>query len=127
MVFRIGRSIRADESDVTALTSLQQSITQANSGFTLSFSVQNAQVSTTLLQSQSCSIPGLIADATAQAQKLAGADGLNLGSILAMSSNTSSPVASNSVPVAIAGSFVSSELTVPQSCALTVKFAVTRF
>jgi uncharacterized protein YggE len=112
---------------VTALTSLQQSITQANSGFTLSFSVQNAQVSTSLLQSQTCNIAGLIADATAQAQKLATAAGLNLGSILAMSSNTSSPVASNSVPVAIAGSFSSGILTTPQSCALTVRFTLTRF
>src|ERR1017187_9921498 len=69
---------------VTTLTSLQQSTMQANSGFTLSFSVQSAQVSTSLLQSQSCNIPGLIAEATAQAQKLAAAAGLNLGSILAI-------------------------------------------
>ena len=95
---------------VTALTSLQQSIMQANSGFTLSFSVQGTQVSTSLQQSQTCSIPGLISDATAQAQKLASAAGLNLGSIVAMSSAASSPVYS----------FTS-------SCALTVKFAVTRF
>jgi hypothetical protein len=112
---------------VTALTSLQQSITQASSGFTLSFSVQSAQVSTSLLQSQSCNIPGLIADATAQAQKLAAAAGLNLGSILAMSSNTSSPVANNSVPVANIGLISSGILTTPQGCALTVKFTVTRF
>ena len=112
---------------VTSLTSLQQSIVQANSGFTLSFSVQNAQVSTSLLQSQSCNITGLIADATAQAQKLAAAAGLSLGSILAMSSNTSSPVANNSVPVATIGSFSSGILTTPQGCALTVKFTLTRF
>lgn len=112
---------------VSALTSLQQSIGQANSGFTLSFSVQNAQVSTSLLQSQACSIPGLISDATAHAQKLASAAGLTLGSILAMSSNVSNPVANNSVPVATIGTFSSGALTTPQSCALTVKFAVTRF
>jgi hypothetical protein len=112
---------------VTALTSLQQSIVQANSGFTLSFSVQNAQVSTSLLQSQSCNIPALMAEATAQAQKLAAAAGLSLGSILAMSSNTSSPVANNSVPVATIGSFSSGILTTPQGCALTVKFTLTRF
>ena len=112
---------------VTSLTSLQQSIVQANSGFTLSFSVQNAQVSTSLLQSQSCNIPALMAEATAQAQKLAAAAGLSLGSILAMSSNTSSPVANNSVPVATIGSFSSGILTTPQGCALTVKFTLTRF
>jgi Protein of unknown function (DUF541) len=112
---------------VAALTSLQQNIAQTNSGFTLSFSVQGAQVSTSLQQSQTCSIPGLIADATAQAQRLASAAGLNLGSILAMSSIIASPVANNSVPVSIAGTFTSGSLTTPQGCALTVKFAVTRF
>jgi hypothetical protein len=112
---------------VTALTGLQQSIMQANTGFTLYFSVQGAQISTSLLQSQTCNIAGLIAEATAQAQKLASAAGLNLRSILALSSSISSPVANNSVPVAIAGAFASSQLTVPQGCALTVKFSVTRF
>jgi uncharacterized protein YggE len=80
-----------------------------------------------LLQSQTCNIAGLITDATAQAQKLASAAGLSLGSILAMSNSISSQVANNSVPVAIPGGFVSSPLTVPQSCTLTVKFAVTRY
>ena len=112
---------------VTALTSLQQSILQANSAFTLSFSVQSAQVSTSLLQSQTCNIAGLIVDATAQAQKLAAAAGLSLGSILAMSSNTSSPVSNNSVPLATIGTFSSGTLTTPQNCALTVKFTLTRF
>jgi uncharacterized protein YggE len=112
---------------VTALSSLQQSIAQTNSGFTLSFAVQSAQVSTSLLQSQACNIAGLISDATAQAQKLATAAGLNLGSILAMSSSTSSPVANNSVPVAVLGTFSSIGGTTLQSCALTVKFGLTRF
>jgi len=114
---------------VTALTSLQQSNIQSNSGFALSFSVQGTQVSASAQQSQVCSITGLIADATAQAQKLASAAGLNLGSILAMSSGTSSPAAGNLVQqVETVGSLlVSQQLTVPQSCALTVKFTVTRF
>jgi uncharacterized protein YggE len=112
---------------VTALSSLQQSIAQTNSGFTLSFAVQSAQVSTSLLQSQACNIGALISDATAQAQKLATAAGLNLGSILAMSSSTSSPVANNSVPVAVLGTFSSIAGTTLQSCALTVKFGLTRF
>jgi hypothetical protein len=112
---------------VTTLTSLQQSITQANSGFTLSFVVQGAQVSPALQQSQTCNISDLISDANAQAQKLANATGLTLGAILAMSTVTSSPAVNNFVPVAVLGSFASSELTVPQSCALTVKFSLTRF
>jgi|ERR1035441_1266365 uncharacterized protein YggE len=114
---------------VTTLTSLQQSITQASSGFTLSFSVQGTQVSTSLLQSQTCNIAGLIVDATAQAQKLATAAGLNLGSILAMSSNTSISLPGTPVQQlgAVGSLLVSQQLAAPQGCALTVKFGVTRF
>jgi hypothetical protein len=111
---------------VTALTSLQQSIMQANNGFTLSFSVQGTQVSASVLQSQVCSITGLIADATAQAQKLASAAGLNLGSILAMSSGISSPVGGSSV-AQVFGTFSSITGATLQSCTLTVKFTVTRY
>jgi hypothetical protein len=110
---------------VTALTGLQQSITQTNSAFSLSFSVQGTQVSASQ-QAQTCSITGLIADATAQAQKLASAAGLNLGAILAMSSIAPTSVAGNFAPVTV-GLLVSSQLTTPQNCALTVKFGLTRF
>ena len=121
--FVLGVPFAQMKATVTALTSLQQSIMQANSGFTLSFSVQGTQVSASLQQSQVCSIPGLIADATTQASKLASAARLNLGSIAAMSSaGSNSGIAFET----ISGAF-SSQLTVPQSCALTVKFAVTRF
>jgi hypothetical protein len=109
---------------VAALASLQQSIMQNNSGFSLSFSVQGTQVSASLQQAQTCSLTGLIADATAQAQKLASAAGLNLGSILAMSSLSSIP-AVQTYSVFLAGSFASG--TTPQNCTLTVKFGLTRF
>ena len=117
---------------LTALASLRQSITHANNGFTLSFAVQGTQVSPGLQQqSQTCSIPDLIADASAQAHKLANAAGLTLGSILAMSSVASNPLENNSVPAAVfgtgTGSFVNSILTTPQSCVLTVKFSLARF
>ncbi len=112
---------------VSALTSLQQSLAQANNGLTLSFQVQGTTVSAALQQSQTCSIPDLIADARAQAQKLADAAGLNLGSILALSGSTSPPVP-NSIPSVQLVGFVSSNiLTTPHFCAVTVKFAVTRF
>jgi uncharacterized protein YggE len=113
---------------VAALTSLQQGIAQANSGLTLSFSVQGTQVSAALQQSQTCNIPSLLGAATTQAQALASAGGLTLGSILAMSGNTASPSASPA-PESVfqSGTFVSALLTVPQNCALTVRFAATRF
>src|SRR5579863_7195526 len=68
-----------------SLGKLQQSITQNNSGLTLTFSVNGTQVSQQLRQSQSCSNSELIADATAQAQKLASAAGLTLGPVLKLS------------------------------------------
>jgi uncharacterized protein YggE len=120
--FGLGVPFAQMKATVTALTGLEQSILQVNSGFTLAFSVQAAQVSSALQQSQVCSIAGLIADATAQAQKLASAAGLNLGSIVAMTSGTSSPV----YGVSYIGAF-SSQFTAPQSCTLTVKFTLTRF
>ena len=113
---------------VASLSSLQQSIAQANSGLTLSFAVQGTQVSAALQQSQTCNIPSLLGAATTQAQALASAGALTLGSILAMSGNTASPSASPA-PESVfqSGTFVSALLTVPQNCALTVRFAATRF
>src|ERR1700689_1263528 len=67
---------------IGSLTRLQQTIAQNNSGLTLTFTVNGTQV---LQQSQSCSNADLIADATAQAQKLAAAAGLTLGTILKLS------------------------------------------
>src|ERR1700691_5414366 len=66
---------------IGSLIKLQQTITQNNSGLTLTFSIAGTQVSAQLQQSQSCSNSGLIADATAQAQKLVAAAGLTLGPI----------------------------------------------
>ena len=113
---------------VTSLTLLQQSIAQANSGLTLSFQVQGTQVSAALQRSQSCNILELIAEATAQAQKLASAAGFVAGPILAMSSATSNPTENNSVPAfAGVGSFGTPLLTSPQNCVLMVKFSLLRF
>src|SRR5579864_7275161 len=75
----------------STLSALQKSIVQQSNGLTLSFNVQGAQVSTQSQQSQVCPIPDLLADATAQAQKLAAAAGLSLGVVLAMSSAASVP------------------------------------
>ena len=108
---------------LAALAGLQHDFKQAKNGLTLSFSVQGTQVSEALQQTQACSIPDLIADARAQAQKLASAGGLVAGPILAMST------ISAAIPSAsfVSGAFSAALLTVPQSCVLTVKFALTRF
>ena len=70
---------------VSALAKLEQTISQNNSGLTLTFSVDTTEVSEQLRQSQSCSNSDLVADATAQGQKLAAAAGLTLGPILKLS------------------------------------------
>lgn len=70
---------------VGSITKLQQAIAQSNSGLTLTFTVEGTQVSQQLRQAQACSNSDLIADATAQAQKLAAAAGLSLGPILRFS------------------------------------------
>jgi len=73
---------------IGTLTKLQQTITQNNSGLALAFSVNGTQVSQQLQQSQTCSTPDLIADATVQAQKLANAAGLAIGPVLSVSSGS---------------------------------------
>jgi uncharacterized protein YggE len=116
-------------STIGSLTQLQQNLTQNDSGLTLSFTVQGtqaSQLSQKLQQSQPCSDADLIADATAQGQKLAAAAGLTLGPILRLSN------APSSQPSLVVANFFSGfivpsilfEPAVPPSvtCSLVVKF-----
>jgi hypothetical protein len=111
---------------IATLTGLQQRIAQQNNGLTLSFNVQGTQVSGQLQQSQVCPTSDLLADATAQAQKLAGAAGLSLGAILAISSGTSVPGNVGSA-VSIAGALIFAPPVLPSVCSMTVKFALLRY
>jgi uncharacterized protein YggE len=73
---------------IAALNNLEQTIAQNNTGLILTFTIEGTQVSQTSQQqqqSQSCSDANLIADATAQAQKLAAAAGMVLGPIVKLS------------------------------------------
>ncbi len=108
------------------LANLQKSIAQQKNGVALTFSVQGTQVSQALQQSQPCSIPDLLADARAQAQKLADAAGQSLGPILAMSSATSGNIGLPTVSVSRLG-LTSSSFSIPFICSLTVKFGLTRY
>jgi hypothetical protein len=114
---------------VSTLTNLQKSIVQANSGMTLSFQVQGTQVSPQLQQSQSCSIPDLLADARAQAQKIASAAQMILGDVLAMSSGTTTNVGAVTTGyISVARLGVSSSSTyLPPVCSLTVKFGMSKY
>ncbi len=111
---------------VASLTTLQQNLAMQNNGLSLSFSIVGTQVSQQLAQSQMCSLPGLIATATTQAQGLASAAGLTLGAILAMSSSTSNVGAISQEFVSVGNLVSSISSASPPPCAITVKFNVTR-
>jgi uncharacterized protein YggE len=105
---------------ITTLTTLQQNLAKKNNGFSVSFNLQGTQVSPQAQQPQTCVLTDLIADARAQAQKLADAAGLGVGVILAMSSAANTGVSSVGY-----SSFLLGAASTP--CSLTVKFALQRF
>ncbi len=114
---------------IGSLTQLQQTIAQNNSGLTLTFTVEGTQaskLSQQLQQSKPCSNADLVADATAQAQKLTAAAGLTLGPISRVSNAPPSQPALVVANFALGGFIVPSFLfeSVPQSatCSLVVKF-----
>jgi hypothetical protein len=124
-IFALPAPLAKMKDTIATLTSLQKNIAQQNNGLTLSFNVQGTQVSTQLQQSFVCPIPDLLADAQAQAQKLSSAAGLNLGTVLAMSSGTSSPVGATSA-VSLPGFLLTTPI-LPSVCSMTVKFALLRY
>ncbi len=98
-------ALSAVNSTISQLSTVQTGIAQKKTGILISFSLSGTGVSPQAQQSQSCPIDGLIFDGRAQAQKLAAAAQVNLGSILAMSA----PSLTGSV------------------CALTIKFSAFPF
>jgi len=110
-------SLQAMKSTIGQMSAVQKSIAQADKGFSMSFSVQGLQVSSQAQQSQTCSLQDLIADARAQASKLASAAGKGVGAILAMSGAT---FAADPSP------FLGSPGYFPQ-CSVTVKFGLEGF
>ena len=119
-VFGVPVPISKTKDMVSALTDLQHSLAQVANGPRLSFSVQGTQVSQ---QSQTCPLTDLIADARAQAQKLAGAAGLTAGNVLAISSSIATSTGGS-----ISGAFGFSPFlltpTAAPPCFVTVKFAL---
>jgi hypothetical protein len=114
--FSLPVALSSMKSTIGLMSAVQTSIATAGNGLALSFSIQGTQVSAQLQQSQTCSLADLISDARAQGAKMAGAAGMSLGAIQAMSSATviNSP---------------SSQWfnTGPPACSLTVKFALGAF
>jgi uncharacterized protein YggE len=110
---------------IGAISKLEQNFAQNNNGLTLTFSVNGTQVSQQLQESQSCSNTDLIADATAQAQKLAAAAGMTLGPILYLSNAPSAPTFGVPTIVARLGTFaefLQGSVSSPATCSLVVTF-----
>ena len=122
--FTLAVPISSLTATIGSITKLEQTFAQNNNGLTLTFSVNGTQVSQHLQESQSCSDSNLIADATAQAQKLAGAAEMTLGPILDLSNAPSTltfGVPNSFVPVASAELLVGS-VSSPATCSLVVVF-----
>jgi uncharacterized protein YggE len=116
---------------IASLIKIEQTIGQNNSGLTLTFTIEGTQASQLVQQLPSCSDAELIADATAQAQKLATAAGLTLGPIIRVSSVPAAQTYAVPNIVERVGSFVSGDFSQflfaapvlsPVTCSLLVKF-----
>ena len=124
-VFSLPVPLAKIKDTIATLTALQKNIAQQNNGLMLSFNVQGTQVSAQAQQAHPCVPSDLLADARAQAQKLADAAGLSLGAVLAMASGTSAP--SGVAATSIAGLLLSAPPVLPSVCSMTVKFALLRY
>jgi len=111
--FRLLVPLTNTKTSIASLNTLQQNIAKLNNGLMLSFIIEGTQVSQQLAQSQTCSLSALVTAATTQAQSLAAAGGVTLGSITALSGSSSTGV--------------SDPYATSLSCAITVKFSVTRY
>jgi hypothetical protein len=109
--FNLIAPIASMKSTLATLAGLQIAVAQQKNGMSVTTSVLGTQVSSQAQQAQPCPLPDLIADARAQAQKIASAPSMTVGSILAVSTSTS-----NGYSVSSGG-----------LCSLTVKFALGGF
>lgn len=114
--FTLGVPLSQVSATSAALAQLQQ-----KSG--ISFSVQGAQVSKVLQQSQTCSQTSLIADAQTQAQALATAAGFTVGPVLAVSDGSGEQKPA-SVVFAAVGDFLfgTPAVATQPTCTAVVKF-----
>lgn len=118
---------------LASLTKLVENIWQHRSGLALAFYVTGLQASAQAQaseQAQTCTNAGLIADATAQAQKLVAAAGMTLGPILTLSTVPLAAVAEPAGYAVLSGVlgpspglyFAPAYYTPPFTCSLSVQF-----
>ena len=105
--FAITGPLANTKTTTATLTSLQSTAGKANPGLTVSFTLQGTQVSAEAVQSQTCSLPGLLSDANAKAQVMAAAVNRFVSGILALATSTSNTGGAQST-----------------SCSITVKYSL---
>lgn len=113
----------------STLTKLEQQTSQRNASSLVSFYVQGTQVSQALQASQPCSRANLIADAKAQAQKLATAAGYSVGPVLAVSDGSIGAPAFGQVyaAVLVSGAYYVATPPPPVTCTAVVKFQLYQY
>jgi hypothetical protein len=97
-IFQLAVPFSKLKDTTAALTALQKSISENNSGLSLSFSLSGTRVSAQ--QAPTCNLADLVNQARAQAQQIASSAGLTAGAIVGLTSFT------------------------PSVCSLTVRFAL---
>lgn len=105
-IFTLGVPFTKSKDTATLLTSIRKNVAQNLPGLELQFAVQGVRLSAQLQASQQCPITDLLADARAQAQKLADAAGASVGPIQALSDHSTSPVLPVAYSIAPIFSFV---------------------
>jgi uncharacterized protein YggE len=123
--FTLTAPLASLKSVLASLVATQQAIAKQNSGLTLSFGVQGAQLSAQALQAQLCSQSDLVSDARTQAQKVAVAAGVTAGTILSISDSGAQGIAPASrLGFATSAIFYSGVIvSMPSAtCGLTVQF-----
>jgi hypothetical protein len=90
--FSIGAALERVQNTIASLTALQQKLARKPNGSSLTFSVQNTQVSARLQQPDQCQTADLVGDALAQARRLADAAGVSAGPIIAISDGSTDAV-----------------------------------
>jgi hypothetical protein len=90
---------------IASLTNLQKTIAKTKSGIALSFTLQGTQVSSQALQSQTCSLAGLLMDANGKAQSLAGASQRFVSGLVALATsvNQGQPTCSMTAKYSLVG------------------------
>ncbi len=113
--FYLTAALSTMKSTTGLLSAVQKSVAESKPGFKMFFGVEGTQTSPQAAQqAQPCPLSDLVADARAQAQKMASAAGGSVGAILGISSATLNTNAAN--PLVQVGSY--------PICSLTVKFAL---